>query len=72
MNFDELELYKTDRPKWLAIVAPKQAEHVTDNTYDDAALAGAWAGMQRDYQSAVWALLDDAGRDRVRRVRAGK
>jgi hypothetical protein len=69
MNVDELELYKNDRPKWLAIVAPKQAERMNDDTYDDAVLAAVWSGMQRDYQTAVWAQLSDPARNRVRKLR---
>ena len=66
---DELEMYKNDRPKWLELVAPKQASCIADDTYDDAVLKAAWAGMDRDYQTAVWAHLDESSRARIRKLR---
>jgi hypothetical protein len=69
---DDLALYETDRPAWLATVAPKQAARIADDTYDDASLAYAWASMQRDYQTAVWALLPEAQKQRIRMLRRGK
>ena len=69
---DELAIYENDRPKWLEIVAPKQAARIGDNTYDDTALAYVWAGMQRDYQTAVWALLPEAQHERIRKVRGAR
>jgi hypothetical protein len=67
---NELEVYQTDRPNWLAIVAPKQAARISDDTYDDAVLASVWAAMPRDYQVAVWQLLDESARTRVKSLRA--
>ena len=69
---DDLALYEHDRPKWLEIVAPKMAARIGDNTYDDTALAYVWAAMPRDYQTAVWALLPEPQRERIRKVRSGK
>lgn len=66
---DELELYKNDRPKWLEIVAPKQAVRIADDTYTDEALQAVWAAMPRDYQTAVWQHLDDTQRERIRALR---
>lgn len=66
---DELELYKNDRPKWLELVAQKQAARIADDTYDDAVLQAVWAGMARDYQTAVWQHLDDTQRARIRALR---
>lgn len=66
---DELELYKTDRPKWLELVAPKQAARITDDTYDDAVLQAVWAAMPRDYQTAVWTHMDESSRARIRALR---
>lgn len=69
---DELTQYENDRPGWLAAVAPKQAVRIADGTYDDAALAYVWAGMERDYQTAVWKLLPEEQRQRIRTLRSGK
>jgi len=66
---DELQLYENDRPKWLEIVAPKQAARIADDTYDDAVLKAVWAGMGRDYQTAVWQHLDESQRARIRALR---
>lgn len=68
---DELTQYENDRPGWLAVVAPKQAVRISDNTYDAAAMAYVWAGMERDYQTAVWALLPESQRERIRKLRSG-
>jgi hypothetical protein len=65
---DELTLYQTDRPVWLQQVAPRMArklEAVNDNE-----LAKEWATLARDYQRAVWAVMDGATQSRVRKVRA--
>lgn len=66
----ERELYETDRPSWLSLVAPKQASRMMDDTYDDATLAAVWAAMARDYQSSVWALLGNQSRARIRALRS--
>lgn len=65
---DELTLYHTDRPAWLALVGPRMPAVIDANT--DAELARTWKGMQRDFQLATWAHLSEAQRERVRRVRA--
>jgi L-alanine-DL-glutamate epimerase-like enolase superfamily enzyme len=67
---EELALYQTDRPRWLTTVAPKQAARISDDTYDDAVLAAVWAAMPRDYQVAVWQLLGDSARTRIKSLRA--
>lgn len=64
---DELTLYQTDRQAWLARVAPTMPAVIDASTDDE--LARAWPMMGRDYQQAVWAHLDEAQRERVRRVR---
>lgn len=65
----ELEQYQNDRPAWLAHVAPKQAERINSNLYDDIVLAATWNAMPRDYQTATWQHLDEVSRVRVRKVR---
>ena len=57
---DELTQYENDRPGWLAVVAPKQAARIADDTYDDTLLAYVWSAMPRDYQAAVLPYLTDA------------
>jgi len=66
---DETELYCTDRPAWIALVAPRMVARIADPSSDDAMLAYAWTGMARDYQTAVWALLDEASKERIKRIR---
>jgi len=63
----ERHLYETDRPAWLAYVAPRKAEQLR-NTRDEA-LGGAWSDLPRDYQRAVWLLLDAETQGRIRAVR---
>lgn len=67
---DELALYHDDRPAWIAMHAPCVAATLADPAADDDIIRLAWEVMRRDYKAAVWALLDEAGRERVRRVRA--
>ena len=67
---DELELYKNDRPAWLELIAPKMAARIAGDTYDDVVLQAVWSGMPRDYQTAVWAHLDESARARIRALRA--
>lgn len=64
---EELDLYESDRTKWLVWVAPRMAQRLT--TWPDATLGDTWARIPRDYQMAVWALLDDATRERIKRIR---
>lgn len=64
----ERVLHDTDRPAWLKYVAPRMAQRLRE--FDaDASLADAWAFLQRDYQRAVWALLDEPMRARIRNAR---
>lgn len=63
---DELMLYHTDRPAWLALVAPKMPAVIDANT--DAELAQSWRVMGRDFQRATWDQLNDEQRARLRRV----
>lgn len=67
---DELATYQTYRRAWLALVAPRMAARITDAETGDAVISLAWGLMQDDYKAAVWALLDEPTRERVRRVRA--
>lgn len=66
----ELGLYKNDRTAWLARVAPRQAERFSDATYDDTVASAVWGAMGDDYKAAVWNLLPDAQKDRIRRIRS--
>jgi len=63
----ERHLYETNRPAWLKHVAPRMAEQLR-NTRDEA-LGGAWADLPRDYQKAVWLVLDAGTQQRMRAVR---
>lgn len=66
----ERALFDADRPGWLAYVAPRMAKRLQEMTdVPDATLADTWGFLSRDYQRAVWPLLDDATRDRIRAAR---
>jgi len=66
----ERHLHDTDRPAWLAYVAPRMAVRLSEMAdVPDATLADTWGFLSRDYQRAVWPLLDDAMRDRIRAAR---
>jgi hypothetical protein len=67
---DERELYETDRPAWINQVSPRMAKIIADTP--DTTLPGMWARMPRDYQTAVWALLPEAHKQRIRMLRSGK
>lgn len=64
---DELTLYHTDRAAWLKLIAPRMPDVIDANT--DEELAKSWGMMKRDYQEATWAHLNEAQRDRVKRLR---
>lgn len=64
----ERALYESDRATWLAQAAPRCAARLA--LCNDADLAEQWTFLSRDYQLAVWNLLDEAMRTRVRAVRA--
>lgn len=64
---NERELYETDRPAWINQAAPRMAKIFADTP--DATLADMWARMPRDYQTAVWAHLDESARARIRALR---
>lgn len=64
----ERELHDTNRPAWLEYVAPRMAQRLREIDRDST-LADAWGFLQRDYQHAVWALLDAAMRQRIRDAR---
>lgn len=64
---DDLTLYQTDRPAWIAKHAPNMAAILSQST--DAQLAESWERMPRDYQTATWQHLGDADRERVRMMR---
>lgn len=63
----ELDLYWNDRPAWLTLVTPRMAEHLRNAPADE--LADRWGVLARDYQRAVWAVLDDVTREAVRMAR---
>ena len=63
---DELTLYHTDRPAWLALVAPRMPAVIDANT--DEELANSWRLMSRDFQRATWDQLNNEQRTRLRRV----
>lgn len=65
---DELTLYQTDRPAWLQQVAPRMARKL--EAMSDNELANEWATLARDYQRAVWGVMDGATQSRVRKARA--
>ena len=67
---NERELYETDRPAWINQAAPRTAQIFADTL--DATLAGMWSRMPRDYQTAVWALLPEPQRERIRKLRGAK
>lgn len=62
-----LALYYSDRPAWLAAVAPRMPDVVDANV--DAELAVSWSLMQRDFQAATWQQLNADQRARIKRVR---
>lgn len=67
---EERALFETDRPAWLRYVAPRMAERLQSMVdVPDATLADTWGFLSRDYQRAVWPLLDEATRTRIRRAR---
>ena len=67
---DELALYQTNRPAWLAIAAPRVAARIETDTDD--AINAYWPLMSDDFKAAVWALLPEAQRERIRKVRETK
>ena len=67
---DELSLHETDRVAWLAYVAPNMARKLA--VEPDATLGATWARIPRDYQTAVWPLLDEPQRQRIRKLRTRK
>lgn len=64
---DELTLHDTDRAAWLAYVASNMARRLAETP--DATLGVLWARIPRDYQTAVWPHLDEAQRQRIRKLR---
>ena len=64
---DERALYETDRVAWLTYVAPNMARKLA--VEPDAKLGATWARIPRDYQTAVWPLLDEPRRQRIRKLR---
>lgn len=52
---DEARLYRDDRGRWIAYVAPTMARKLVAAGTE--ALAKAWPLMERDYQRAVWREL---------------
>jgi hypothetical protein len=64
---DELALYQTDRPAWLQQVAPRMARKL--EAMNDNELANTWTTLARDYQRAVWGVMDQTTQSRVRKAR---
>lgn len=69
MTASELFTYQTDRAKWLEAASARLAARINQGTYAGLELSHAWSCMERDYQAATWALLDEAARTRVKTVR---
>jgi hypothetical protein len=67
MPSDEYALYQQDREAWIAHVAPRMAERIA--AMPDAEVADTWPRLSREYQLAVWELLDTDQRRRVRAAR---
>ena len=63
----ELGLYHNDRPAWLKLVAPRMTMRLRD--MPQATLADEWPQLPRDYQRAVWAVLDSTTREAIRLAR---
>lgn len=63
----ELDLYRNDRPAWLKLVAPRMAARLRD--MPRAKLADEWPQLPRDYQRAVWAVLEATTREAIRLAR---
>lgn len=66
----ERHLYATDRAAWRRRKAGVLAAKLMAMT--DAVLATSWERVPRETQIAVWQHLDEAQRERVRRVREGQ
>ena len=64
---DERNLHDTNRYSWIAYVAPSMAASL--KKMDACGIGRTWPMMPRDYQKAVWCLLDEATRERVKSVR---
>jgi len=69
-GIEELALFNTNRPAWLAHVAPPLAERMPEMS--DAQLNDTWERMPDDYRRAVWPHLDEGQRARIRTLRSGK
>lgn len=63
----EFALYHADRPAWLKLIALRMAAKLRDMSLEK--LADEWPQLPRDYQHAVWAVLDDTTREAVRLAR---
>lgn len=66
----ERHLYATDRVEWRRRKAGVLAAKLM--AMDDDVLANSWERVPRETQVAVWQHLDEAQRERVRRVREGQ
>lgn len=67
---DELTLYETDRDGWLAYVAPNLARRIASDPDDK--VNRDWPRIPDDYKAAVWKLLPEEQRQRIRELRSGK
>ena len=67
---DELALYGTDRNAWLAYVAPNMARQIASDS--DEKVNRVWPSIPDDYKRAVWKLLPEEQRQRIRDLRDGK
>jgi hypothetical protein len=64
---ENMQLWITDRPAWIAEAAPRCAAYLASGR--EAVLHG-WPILARDYQLAVWPLLDEATKDTIRQTRS--
>lgn len=63
----ELDLYWNDRPAWLKLVAPRMAARL--RAVPDDQISDIYGCLPRDYQVAVWAVLDDLTREAIKLAR---
>ena len=64
---DELHQYRTNRTAWLQTAGTRMAKMIEQRS--DEWVNETWSMIATDYRAAVWAHLDAAQRDRVKRLR---
>jgi len=60
----EFALYHADRTAWLKLVAPRMADRLRAMAAEQ--LPAAWGELARDYQRAVWPLLDGVTQEAIK------